>query len=265
MDRSVKSEVRMKNTAYTIVTMCLMAGSASATTTATFDLSAPWSSSSYGNQGHSFSLTDGGLTATFSGNSFSSIGIDSSTNTITSATVQNGDVGRWSTGAGIQNSRSDSSHAVDGYGWADFFEISFSQDVTMHEVEFSYFHADQTYKKCSYSFRSGYRCRDKTVAGIDDFKWMYDLSGDGALGVGDYISENQSANPFTAFGGVTSNVFGFGAFDHNDDWKLKEITVKYDDAPGGPGTPPPVPLPAGGVLLVGGLAAFAGLRRRKKS
>ncbi|WP_281927119.1 VPLPA-CTERM sorting domain-containing protein [Roseibium album] len=49
-----------------------------------------------------------------------------------------------------------------------------------------------------------------------------------------------------------------GAFDSNDEWKLKSITVDYT-----PTTP--VPLPAGGLLLMGGLGALVIARKFQKA
>ncbi len=253
----------VKLTTCSFVALFSVAGLASAsTTTTTFDLTVPWGSSGYGNQGNSFTLAQGDLSATFAGNSFSSIGVNDATNQITSATIQSGNIYRWGSGAGVVNSSSDNSHTVDGSGWKDYIEISFSQIVTMHEVKFSYFDAYDVEYSCRWTWH-GKVC-SSSIVDDDDFRWMYDSSEDGAIGVGDYISANQDANPFQDFGGVSSSVFGFGAFEGNDDWKLKKITIKYDDLPPGGGGTPVVPLPAGGLLLLGGLAAFAGMRRRDK-
>ncbi|MEL6466733.1 MAG: VPLPA-CTERM sorting domain-containing protein [Pseudomonadota bacterium] len=236
-----------------------MAGAAGAATIhTTFDLAASYGSPDYGNQGNSFTETESGLTAEFSGNSFSSVTIDETTNLITSADVEKGEIHRWSSGAGVINSASDNSHTVDGSGWKDYIEISFSQDVMITEVNFSYFTAAKVQKSCSWHW--GWTCNN-THVDDDDFRWMYDASGDGALGAGDWISANENANPFTSFGSVTTSVFGFGAFEWNDDWKLKSVSVKFDEV--GDNQPQPVPLPAGGALLLGAIGGFAALRRRK--
>ncbi|MEM8654761.1 MAG: VPLPA-CTERM sorting domain-containing protein [Pseudomonadota bacterium] len=235
--------------------------SSAATIQATFDLAASPGSSAYGNQGNSFTLIESGLSAEFKGNSFSSVGIDQSRNMITSATVRNGNIHRWRSGAGVVNSRSDNSHTVDGSGWKDYVEIAFSQDVMLSEVKFSYFSATQVERTCSW-YWSWATC-DNTRVDDDDFRWMYDSSEDGKLGVGDWISANENANPFRDFDSVTASVFGFGAFEWNDDWKLKKVTVTFDDSIGN--EPPAVPLPAGGALLVGAIGGLAMLRRRKAS
>ena len=230
-----------------------------ATTTTTFDLTAPWGSPDYGSNGTSFTLSDGTLDATFSGNYFKSIGIDQSRNVITSSDVRDADIGRWSRGAGIDHGRRDG-HSVDGHRGDDFIQVNFSQDVMMHEVEFSYFDAYDHVKTCHWTW-FGKWCSTHVVDD-DDFRWMYDLSGDGDIGTGDWISANENANPFTAFGSVINDVFAFGAFEKNDDWKLKNLTVKYDLPPSQ--NPDPVPLPAGGLLVVSAFAAFAAVRRRQR-
>lgn len=222
-----------------------MASAASAATVhTTFDLTATQGSAEYGDQGNAFSLTQGGLTATFSAHAFKKTADGKSesisNNILTADLIRDGIIGRWETGVGTKTHMWDS-HQVDGGGQTDYVQISFSQSIMITEVAFSYFHEDTTVDK-------------------DDFRWMYDLSGDGAIGTGDWVSDNVSAQTFSGFGAVSSDVYGFGAFDANDFWKLKSISVKFD-VPGN--NPPPVPLPAGGALLIGALAAFAGLRRTK--
>ncbi|CTQ61737.1 MAG: VPLPA-CTERM sorting domain-containing protein [Roseibium album] len=219
-----------------------------------FDLSlSPGQSTNYNVLPNSFSLTVDGLTATFTAGAFTN-GLDSSggnrniSNTSGGYTIggpsntlnQASDIriGRYYGGAGVVT-RPGEEHWVDGSGWDNFVTASFSYmgeavDVAMTSVSFSFF------------------------GGNDDFRWGYDLSGDGSYGTGDFLSYKNDANPFSGFGGVESGLFMIGAFDSNDEWKLKSITVDYT-----PTTP--VPLPAGGLLLMGGLGALAIARKFQKA
>lgn len=208
----------------------------------------------------SFSLTVNGLTGTFTAGAFIN-DLDASgsnrnivNNNVNGYTIggKNGNtlnptddarIGRYKGGASVTNSPGDNSHQVDSKGWSDFITASFTYngkavDVAMSSVSFSYFD------------------------NWDDFRWGYDLSGDGEYGDGDFLSYRKDANPFSSFGGVTSSLFMFGAFDTYkngyDFWKLKSVTVHFDP-------PTTVPLPAGGVLLLSGIGLFAVARRRLKA
>lgn len=234
----------------------LCAGMASASTVVTFDLRADRHTPEYGYQGNAFSLTEGDLTAEFSARYFNPVHM--SDNIITGGTVGEGTIGRWEGGAGVKNAYTDNSHMVDGSGYKDFIQIGFSRDVIMHEVKFSYFDAYDKEKSCSLSWTYPYIQCDYVVVDDDDFRWMYDSNYDDEIGVGDWISSNIDQNPFSAFGGVSSNLFGFGAFEHNDDWKLKKVTVKYHETN-------VVPLPAAGWLLLAGIGGLAAYGRRKRA
>ncbi len=214
------------------IALAVTAG-ASGAATATFDLRLnPGQSTNYNSLPSSFDLTVGGVTAVFDGKYFNGdVYYNGSTNLITSATVGNGHIGRYSSGAGVVNSSGDGSHTVDGAGWNDFVEIRFSQSVTITSVSFGAWESD------------------------DDFRWMWDASGNGRIGVGDYISGNQDDNPFSSFGGQMSNVFGFAAFGDNDDWKLRTVSIDYSVSE--------VPLPAGGILLLTGIGGLIAARRKK--
>ncbi len=148
----------------------------------------------------------------------------------------------------MSNSRRDS-HTVDGTGYKDFIQITFSAMVKIKNISFGYYD------------------------GYDDFRVLTDASGDGKIGVGDAYSEEFKVtenNPFTGFGSELTNIFAVGAFGGKtctgrywwnkrctpgDSWKLETVTVHYD--------PAVVPLPAAGWLLIGALGGLGAIRRKK--
>jgi hypothetical protein len=221
----------------TCATACalLLMANAGQAATVTFDLTGN-DSGGYNSLPSSFSLTQDGLTATFDAKSFTTLYRVG--NTITNGSVVlDGHIGRFSPGAGVYNSPGDNSHTVDGSGYKDFIQVTLSAAVQITGVSFGYYD------------------------NYDHFRWMMDTSGDGQLGVGDFVSDRYKIsqnNPFSAFGGAMGSVFGFLAAENDDSWKLRTVTFEY--------TPPSqVPLPAAGILLVGALGGLGLIGRRRKA
>ncbi len=137
-------------------------------------------------------------------------------------------------GLGVYNNvrrgrTTDNTGDVDGRYWDDFLILTFDQNVQLDIARFGSFDSN------------------------DDYRMIYDMTGDAELGYGDFVTRSGDDNPQTSFPWVHDNVFGFLATGSNDDWRLAELQVSI------------VPLPAGGLLLLTGLAGLAAMRRRSKS
>lgn len=123
-------------------------------------------------------------------------------------------------------------HGIDG-NWAnEYLTLSFSPEITFKSVTFSYWDSNDdarfyTYNGSGWDYRGG-------VGSSGDSIYSYDF-----------------------FGTYTGSSFAIGASGYNDEWKLRSVAVDY--------TPPVVPLPAAGWMLMAGIGGLAAMKRRRKA
>ncbi|MHA6262140.1 VPLPA-CTERM sorting domain-containing protein [Arenibacterium sp. CAU 1754] len=157
-------------------------------------------------------------------------------------------VGNWFKGLSA-TSVNDDTHLVDGSGPDEMLLFSFDREVTVEAIWFSYYDEGDDFDLATY-----------TGTGLDtllsDISISATYSSDGVF---DGTKQDSGRAILTAGQKFLSDVFGIGADHSSDNFKIKKIMVSYDDSIS------PVPLPAGGLLLVGGLAGLAALRRKKRS
>lgn len=136
-------------------------------------------------------------------------------------------------GLGVVSSRRDNSHQVDGSGLNDILLLSFTRAVRFVSATFSY------------------------VTHNDDFEFWFDNEPDGSLD-GDYVftADIPGSLTYVLAGNYVGNLFGLAAVGHNDDYKVRSVTVE---------AVAPVPLPAALPLLAVGVfgLGIAGWRRRR--
>jgi hypothetical protein len=192
-------------------------------------------STSHSQLGSSITLDGADLSVTAAAGSFTDIAFSS--NTINKATFASDPrIGQYVGGLGVVNSSGDGSHTVDGLGFDDFVQLSFSEDVNLNSLRFNFFQQRRT---------------------DEQFRIIFDTSGDGSIGVGDFISQSlTAANPFNFTTQFVGSVFGIVALGDSDDWKLAGVSGTF--------APAPVPLPAAGLLLLAGLGGLGAMSRRKR-
>lgn len=188
----------------------------------------------------SFSITEGDMTATFTAGAFKDPNVVD--DEIVSTSLVGGTIGRYYSGAGVYHNDNDGQHTVDGISsnnnYFDYISISFSYmgelvDVALQSLSFGY------------------------VKDGSSFALIGDLSGDGAIGVGDsIIREGAALAPYTFGDAPEGSLFAVAATGGSS-FKLHHVVFDY--------TPPvnEVPLPAAGWMLLAGVGGIFAAKRRK--
>jgi len=160
-------------------------------------------------------------------------------------------VGHYSTGLGVNYSGSDA-HYVDGGTRNDLLIFSFDQTVELESITFSYWDVDRVW--VSTGRRSGYWT---WVEGDDEFTLF---TSDPWTNIGTNYnpdSVGQDGVAMYAFdAGWITDTFGVGAYDDNDEFKVRSLTVKAIESG--------VPEPATWLMMIMGFG-LVGLASRRRS
>ncbi len=149
-----------------------------------------------------------------------------------SASCTASDIDRSSTYGIYFNQPNDSDHEVDGENSNEFIKLSFAPDVTLKSIRFSYWDSDDNARIYTYGNSSW-----NEVVNID----------------GHNLWSSSYEYTFSTY--YTGSMFLVGATGDDDEWKLKEVSVRYE--------PSAVPLPAASWLLLAGIGGLVALRRKK--
>lgn len=169
-----------------------------------------------------------------------------------SDTIRKGQLGVWSSGIGVRNSRTDNSHTIDNKGWTDFILLQFENAVVLNSAQFN----------------TGWQWlwdTDATIGfGVLPLSDVSNLEGESwpiswlttyeSGSVGYSGNSLRDINP----NGETGNVWLIGASFNNPDWKadgfkLASITVSA------------VPEPRAWILLLFGIGAIGAAMRAQRA
>jgi hypothetical protein len=189
-----------------------------------------------GQQAPTMIFTKNSVVLTVSSHTFTT----NSAGTLATLTTE-GKVGRWQDGLGIVDGQRGDQHYVDGSGRNDVLSFYFSVPVKILSLTFSYNDSNDNF---AFFFDD-----DKNGNLTNDLVWKNrDIPGSSFYGT----------YTFAAFSPVTyiGRLFGVGAFDDNDEFKLASISVATIPTSA-------VPVPGALPLLLSGLAAFGWFGRRR--
>ncbi len=137
-------------------------------------------------------------------------------------------------GIGVDNGRRGDSPDIDGANGSDWLSFRFDTAVRLVSVTFGHFLP----YSLDFDWHQGFHLED------NDDAWI-NVRGDNA----GYSSTDRRT---FFFGDIATNGFSIRAFERNDDFVVASFTVA------------PIPLPASALLLIGGLAGFGVIRRRRR-
>ena len=158
----------------------------------------------------------------------------------------------------------DSDHRVDGNGTNDLAIFAFEKAMQVTSISFSYFDsvfvpAKYEYQKTSCKFSFLGKCKIWNYAYVlvtpaDSIVDMFDLF------LGTEYTLTDLVNKTVTFADLPSVLsFGIGASGKHDAFKITGLTAEHIEPPA------PVPLPAGGLLLLTAMGGIAALKRRRKA
>ncbi|MCH2077681.1 MAG: VPLPA-CTERM sorting domain-containing protein [Rhodobacteraceae bacterium] len=159
-------------------------------------------------------------------------------------------VGKWGTGLGISSGKFDD-HKVDGKGPDEMVLFVFSEEVTLESVKISYFDKQDDLAIATYDLVFG---NGTAVLDLGDFETDVDPKKLNCWGGCNGGWADNGVTKTKGFPDLTSQIFGIGADDKKDEFKIHSITVTHMA---------PVPLPAAGFMLLAGLGGLAVMRRRQ--
>lgn len=172
--------------------------------------------------------------------------------------VENGALGRWSAGVGVQNSSTDNSHTVDNVGWVDFILLQFDTNVILDMVTFNtgfdnMWDTDATIGVADLAgaWNITPSWDNQSVSVLSPFTFFHSGS------VGYSGSNTRGVNP----NGLAGNAWIIAATSSNPDslpdgFKIASVTFNPVGA---------VPEPSTWALLILGFGLIGGAMRRRKT